>query len=87
MPVIVGPDYAYHVAREGSDGFETLNHAWLSDLVERFLGARDISLLEAVVGLTADLVLEEVPSIREVTVMATRETPAPGVTVSATLRR
>jgi ATP-dependent Clp protease ATP-binding subunit ClpA/dihydroneopterin aldolase len=87
VPVTVGLDYAYHVAREGSDGFETLNHAWLSDLVERSLEARDISLLEAVVGLTGDLVLEEVPSIREVTVTATRETPAPGVTVSATFRR
>ena len=87
VPVTVGLDYAYHVAREGSDGFETLKHAWLSDLVERSLEARDISLLEAVVGLTGDLVLEEVPSIREVTVTATREAPAPGVTVSATFRR
>jgi len=87
VPVVVGLDYAYHVAREGSDGFETLNHAWLSDLVGRLLETRDISLLEAVVGLTGDLVLGEVPSIREVTVTATREAPAPGVTVSATFRR
>jgi dihydroneopterin aldolase len=87
VSVVVGLDYAYHVAREGSDGFETLNHAWLSYLVERSLEARDTSLLEAVVGLTGDLVLEEVPSIREVTVTASREDPAPGVAVSATFRR
>ncbi len=87
VPVVVGSDYAYHVAREGSDGFETLNHAGLSDLVERCLGARDTTLLEAVVGLTGDLVLEEVLSIREVTVTATREDLAAGVVVSATFRR
>ena len=85
VPVVVGLGYAHLVAREGSDGFETLNHAWLSDLVERALEARDTSLSEAVVGLPGDPVLEEVPSIREVTV--TREGPAPGGVVSAIFRR
>ncbi len=87
VPVVVGLDYSYDVTREGSDGFEALNHAGLSDLVERFLGARGTSLLEAVVGQTGDLLLEEVPSIQEVTVSVTRDDPAPGVTVSATFRR
>ncbi len=85
VPVVVGLDYSYDVAREGSDGFEALNHAGLSDLVEGFLGARGTSLLEAVAGLTGDLLLEEIPTIREVTV--TRDDPPPGVTVSATFRR
>jgi hypothetical protein len=70
---------------EPANGFETLNHAWLSNLVERALEARDTSLPEAVVGLSGDPVREGVPSIREVTV--TREDPAPGVAVSATFRR
>ena len=87
VPVVVGLDYSYDVTREGSDGFETLNHAGLSDLVERFLEAKDTSLLEVVVGLTGDLLLEEVPSIQEAKVTVTREDPAPGVTVSATFRR
>lgn len=87
VPVVVGLDYSYDVTREGSDGFEALNHAGLSDLVERFLGDRGTSLLEAVVGQTGDLLLEEVPSIQEVTVSVTRDDPAPGVTVSATFRR
>lgn len=87
VPVVVGLDYSYDVTREGSEGFETLDHAGLSDLVEGFLGARDSSLLEAVVGLTGDLLLEEIPSIQEVTVTVTRDDPTPGVTVSATFRR
>jgi ATP-dependent Clp protease ATP-binding subunit ClpA len=70
---------------EPANGFEPLNHAWLSNLVERAPETRDTSPPEAVVGLSGDPVREEVPSIREVTV--TREDPAPGVAVSATFRR
>ena len=87
VPAVVDLDYAYHVAREGSDGFETLSHDEISDLVERFLEAREPSLPEAVVGLTGDLLLEEIPRIQEVTVTATREDPPPSVSVSATFRR
>ena len=87
VPMVVDLDYAYQVVREGPDGFETLRHDWLWDLVERFLEARELSLPEAVVGLTGDLLLEEVPSIREVTVTATREGPPHNVSVSATFRR
>jgi dihydroneopterin aldolase len=88
VPVVVDLDYAYHVTRKGSDEFEPLNHAGLSDLVGRYLGARELSLPEAVVGLTGDLLLEEFPSIQEVTVTATLEDPpAPTFSVSATFLR
>ena len=87
VPVVVDLDYAYHVAREGPDGFETLSHDEISDLVGRLLEAREPSPPEAVVGLTGDLLLGEIPSIQEVTVTVTREVPSPSVSVSATFRR